>query len=168
MALLVNKTNARPLVLSTSSSIFVRHASSTEIPDTTSGFRAYNREAALQMQAVSQLVTSGYVQADQYPAMDEMLGLPPRDLAILATLHEAVGGFTFAETDRAAGALAVAVASGLFGSAGEARRAIAQGGLSINDERMAAADSPVPEPIADEWLLVRFGKRRLVVGRRAG
>ncbi len=31
----------------------VRHASATEIPDTTSGFRAYNREAALQMQAVS-------------------------------------------------------------------------------------------------------------------
>jgi glycosyltransferase involved in cell wall biosynthesis len=31
----------------------VRHASSTEIPDTTSGFRAYNREAALQTQAVS-------------------------------------------------------------------------------------------------------------------
>ncbi len=31
----------------------VRHASSTEIPDTTSGFRAYNREAALQMHAVS-------------------------------------------------------------------------------------------------------------------
>jgi glycosyltransferase involved in cell wall biosynthesis len=31
----------------------VRQASSTEIPDATSGFRAYNREAALQMQAVS-------------------------------------------------------------------------------------------------------------------
>jgi glycosyltransferase involved in cell wall biosynthesis len=31
----------------------VRHASSTDLPDTTSGFRAYNREAALQMQAVS-------------------------------------------------------------------------------------------------------------------
>jgi len=31
----------------------VRQASSTEIPDTTSGFRAYNREAALQMQVVS-------------------------------------------------------------------------------------------------------------------
>jgi glycosyltransferase involved in cell wall biosynthesis len=31
----------------------VRQASATEIPDTTSGFRAYNREAALQMQAVS-------------------------------------------------------------------------------------------------------------------
>jgi glycosyltransferase involved in cell wall biosynthesis len=31
----------------------VRQASGTEVPDTTSGFRAYNREAALQMQAVS-------------------------------------------------------------------------------------------------------------------
>jgi glycosyltransferase involved in cell wall biosynthesis len=31
----------------------VRQASSTEIPDTTSGFRAYNREAALQVTAVS-------------------------------------------------------------------------------------------------------------------
>ena len=31
----------------------VRQASGTHIPDTTSGFRAYNREAALQVQAVS-------------------------------------------------------------------------------------------------------------------
>jgi glycosyltransferase involved in cell wall biosynthesis len=31
----------------------VRQASATDIPDTTSGFRAYNREAALQLQAVS-------------------------------------------------------------------------------------------------------------------
>jgi glycosyltransferase involved in cell wall biosynthesis len=31
----------------------VRQASSTDVPDTTSGFRAYNREAALQVQAVS-------------------------------------------------------------------------------------------------------------------
>ena len=31
----------------------VRQASQTEVPDTTSGFRAYNREAALQMQVVS-------------------------------------------------------------------------------------------------------------------
>jgi glycosyltransferase involved in cell wall biosynthesis len=32
----------------------VRQASSTDVPDATSGFRAYNREAALQVQAVSQ------------------------------------------------------------------------------------------------------------------
>jgi glycosyltransferase involved in cell wall biosynthesis len=31
----------------------VRQASATQVPDTTSGFRAYNREAALQVQAVS-------------------------------------------------------------------------------------------------------------------
>ncbi len=31
----------------------VRQASNTQVPDTTSGFRAYNREAALQMQVVS-------------------------------------------------------------------------------------------------------------------
>jgi glycosyltransferase involved in cell wall biosynthesis len=34
-------------------SAVVRRASGTGVPDTTSGFRAYNREAALQMQAVS-------------------------------------------------------------------------------------------------------------------
>src|ERR671939_608978 len=34
-------------------SAIVRRASGTEVPDTTSGFRAYNREAALQMTVVS-------------------------------------------------------------------------------------------------------------------
>jgi glycosyltransferase involved in cell wall biosynthesis len=34
-------------------SAVVRRASNTNVPDTTSGFRAYNREAALQMQVVS-------------------------------------------------------------------------------------------------------------------
>ncbi|GAC1322773.1 MAG: glycosyltransferase family 2 protein [Thermoleophilaceae bacterium] len=34
-------------------SAVVRRASETEVPDTTSGFRAYNREAAIQMQVVS-------------------------------------------------------------------------------------------------------------------
>ena len=34
-------------------SAVVRRASGTNVPDTTSGFRAYNREAALQMQVVS-------------------------------------------------------------------------------------------------------------------
>ncbi len=34
-------------------SAVVRRASGTNVPDTTSGFRAYNREAALQLQVVS-------------------------------------------------------------------------------------------------------------------
>jgi tyrosyl-tRNA synthetase len=58
------------------------------------------------------------------------------------------------------------VASGTFSSNGEARRAIAQGGLSINDERVKSPDAPVPEPIDGRWLVVRVGKKRLRVGRR--
>jgi tyrosyl-tRNA synthetase len=92
---------------------------------------------------------------------------PVRDPEVLATLHASVGGFSFTDADVGGGALAVAVASGLYASAGEARRAIAQGGLTINGERVSAIDAPVPEPIAGEWLVVRAGKRRLAVGRRA-
>jgi tyrosyl-tRNA synthetase len=90
---------------------------------------------------------------------------PIRDPAVLATLHGAVGGFDFTDADLAGGPLAVALASGLFGSAGEARRAIAQGGLTIGNERMAALDAAVPAPIDGEWLVVRAGKRRMAVGR---
>jgi glycosyltransferase involved in cell wall biosynthesis len=45
--------SARKKLLQRLGSWVVRQASSTRIPDTTSGFRAYNREAALQMQVVS-------------------------------------------------------------------------------------------------------------------
>ncbi|HYX12104.1 MAG TPA: hypothetical protein VE817_08985, partial [Candidatus Acidoferrum sp.] len=62
--------------------------------------------------------------------------------------------------------LAIALASGLFASSGEARRAIAQGGLTIDDKRITATDAAVPPPIDGDWLVVRAGKRRLAVGRR--
>src|SRR4051812_2211627 len=91
---------------------------------------------------------------------------PIRDPAVLATLHDDVAGFPFTDADLAGGSLAIALASGLFTSNGEARRAIQQGGLTIGDERVAAVDAPVPQPIDGEWLVVRAGKRRLVVGRR--
>ena len=91
---------------------------------------------------------------------------PIRDPAVLATLHGSVGGFGFSDADLAGGPVAVALASGLFGSAGEARRAISQGGLTIGDERVASLDAPVPAPIDGEWLVVRAGKRRMVVGKR--
>jgi tyrosyl-tRNA synthetase len=93
-------------------------------------------------------------------------GKPIRDPAILATLHDAVGGFELSDADLTGGPLSVAMASGLFASQGEARRAIAQGGLTIGDERVSAIDSPVPPPVDGEWLVVRAGKRRLAVGRR--
>jgi tyrosyl-tRNA synthetase len=95
-------------------------------------------------------------------------GEPIRDVEVLATLHDAVAGFTFTDADLAGGPLAVATASGLFASGGEVRRAIAQGGLTVGEERITALDGPVPAPVAGEWLVVRAGKRRLAVGRRAG
>jgi tyrosyl-tRNA synthetase len=91
---------------------------------------------------------------------------PITDPAVLATLHDSVGGFEFTDRDVAAGTFGIAVASGLFSSAGDARRTINQGGLTINDQRLPSGDDPVPAPIAGEWLVVRAGKRRLAVGRR--
>src|SRR4051812_50053447 len=66
----------------------VRQASQTKVPDTTSGFRAYNREAALSIQVVSKdtytletiiqagkmLVAGGHVPG---PANPKLRGLPP-------------------------------------------------------------------------------------------
>jgi tyrosyl-tRNA synthetase len=91
---------------------------------------------------------------------------PIRDPAVLATLHETVGGFEYTDEDVSGGGLGIALASGLFGSRGEARRTIDQGGVSINDVRLVADDATVPPPIDGEWLIVRAGKRRLAVGRR--
>jgi tyrosyl-tRNA synthetase len=92
---------------------------------------------------------------------------PIQDPAVLATLHEAVAGFSFSDADVAAGPLAIAIASGLFASGGDARRTIAQGGLTIGEARVAGLETAVPAPVAGEWLVVRAGKRRLAVGRRA-
>jgi tyrosyl-tRNA synthetase len=91
---------------------------------------------------------------------------PIRDPAILETLHASVAGFSFNNADLAAGPLGIALASGLFGSGGDARRTIAQGGLTIGDERISDVAARVPEPIDGEWLVVRAGKRRMAVGRR--
>jgi tyrosyl-tRNA synthetase len=91
---------------------------------------------------------------------------PIEDPAVLATLHEAVDGFMFTDEDTRSGLVPLLVASGTFASNGEARRAIQQGGVTINSERLAAADVAVPDPIAGEWLVVRVGKKRLRVGRR--
>ena len=92
---------------------------------------------------------------------------PIRDPEILSTLHGEVDGFTFSESDVTAGLVPLLVGSGTFASNGEARRTITQGGVTINDERVTAPDARVPDPLHGEWLVVRVGKRRLRVGRRA-
>ena len=87
---------------------------------------------------------------------------------MLATLHRAGDGFAFTPADVEAGPAAFLVSTGTFASKGEARRAIAGGGVTINDRRLTDADTALPPPIANEWYVVRVGKRRVRVGRRAG
>jgi tyrosyl-tRNA synthetase len=94
-------------------------------------------------------------------------GGPIDDPAVLATLHRDADGFSFAPADAAAGPIDFLVASGSFASKGEARRAIAGGGVTINDRRLTDQDTSLPEPVAGEWYVVRLGKRRVRVGRRA-
>jgi tyrosyl-tRNA synthetase len=92
---------------------------------------------------------------------------PVTDPAVLAAMYDVLDHVDLTPADVATGALAVAIASGLFNSNGEARRAISQGGFSINGSRVAAADDPVGAPVAGEWLLLRAGRKRLSVGRLA-
>jgi tyrosyl-tRNA synthetase len=90
---------------------------------------------------------------------------PLEDPDVLQILWQEPEGFRFTGDETV---LAVAVASGLYSSNGEARRAIAQGGFSINGDRAADPAAPVPEPIAGEWLVLRHGRKQLRVGRRHG
>ena len=92
-------------------------------------------------------------------------GAPITDPEVLATLHRETGGFSFTD-GVGAGLLDVLVASGIFASRGEARRMIQNGGVSVNDARVADPDAAIPTLLGGEWLVVRVGKRKLHVGRR--
>jgi len=94
-------------------------------------------------------------------------GQPVRDLDVLDVLFEELDHFEFGDEELRMGAHGLAVASGLYPSRSEARRQIEQGGLSINDERVTALDAPVPEPIGGRYLVLRAGRKRLLIGRRA-
>ena len=85
------------------------------------------------------------------------------DPEVLASLHAATEGFSFAGGGTVVSVLAGA---GLVASNGEARRLIAGGGVTVNGARVTDPDH-VPEPVAGEWLDVRLGKRRREIGRLA-
>ena len=87
---------------------------------------------------------------------------------MLETLHRTADRFDWLHTDAAAGPVEFLVATGAFASKGEARRAIAGGGVTVNDRRLTDGDAALPVPIAGEWYVVRLGKRRVRVGRRTG
>ena len=88
-----------------------------------------------------------------------------QDPGVLATLQRAGDGFTFTDADVEAGPIGFLVSSGSFASKGEARRAIAGGGVTINDARLADPSGGLPPPLHGEWYVVRLGKRRVRVGR---
>jgi tyrosyl-tRNA synthetase len=90
---------------------------------------------------------------------------PIRDIDVLDVLFDNVDHFEFTAEDLAGGALRIAVASGQYTSNGEARRAIVQGGLSINDERVKAPEDAVPASIGSRYLVLRAGKKGLRIGR---
>ncbi|HEX8940695.1 MAG TPA: tyrosine--tRNA ligase [Candidatus Limnocylindrales bacterium] len=91
---------------------------------------------------------------------------PVTDPEVLEVLHGAVDSFDFGASELSLDALGLAVASGLYASKAEARRAIAQGAYSINGARVAAAEDPLPEPVAGRYLVLRSGRRTVRIGRR--
>ena len=91
-------------------------------------------------------------------------GAALRDTDVLEVLFKELPSWEFSDGD-VADALAAAVAAGLYPSRSEARRQIAQGAFSINDERIVEG-ARVPDPIAGRYLVLRAGKKRLVIGRR--
>jgi tyrosyl-tRNA synthetase len=89
------------------------------------------------------------------------------DPAVLRSLYEGSGGFTFDPGTLAAGTAVLLAEAGIFPSRGEARRTVAAGGVTVNGTRVTDP-AFVPEPIAGEWLDVRIGKRRREIGRKVG
>jgi tyrosyl-tRNA synthetase len=113
--------------------------------------------------------THGEATAAQAEADSEALfsGRSIEDPAALLTLFESTGGFTFASSSASAGIAALLADAGVLASRGEARRLIANGGVTVNGERVTDP-ATVPELVAGEWLDVRIGKRRREIGRQVG
>jgi len=91
-------------------------------------------------------------------------GQPLRDPEVLDVLYGNVPSWEFDDEDLRGDPASVAVASGLYPSRSEAMRQIKQGGYSINDERVT--DGVLPQPIDGRYLVLRAGKKRLLIGRR--
>jgi tyrosyl-tRNA synthetase len=91
-------------------------------------------------------------------------GEPVTDPEVLDVLFRDVAGYVW--DGAGVDLVTLAVDSGLFTSKGEARRAITQGGMSVNGIRVASADEQLPDPVAGRYHLLRQGRKRLVVVRR--
>lgn len=89
---------------------------------------------------------------------------PVTDPDVLDVLFTEVGGHAW--DGEGSDPVSLAVDAGLYPSRSEARRAIAQGGFSVNGIRIAGPEQPLPDPIAARYHLLRAGRKRLVVVRR--
>ncbi|MCY7419025.1 MAG: tyrosine--tRNA ligase [Chloroflexi bacterium] len=89
---------------------------------------------------------------------------PVADAEVLDVLYREVAGYAWSGEGK--DLIGLSVDSGLFTSKGEARRAIAQGGMSVNGIRVASVDDALPQPVAGRYHLLRHGRKRLVVVRR--
>jgi tyrosyl-tRNA synthetase len=90
---------------------------------------------------------------------------PVDDPAVLDILHQEVGGFALTPDGEPVGPLELLVSSGLASSRSEARRALQQGGVTVNGQRLGSAEDVVPDRIAGRYLVVRLGRKRLSIGR---
>ena len=94
----------------------------------------------------------------------ELATLPP---AQLAELHRELEPWTWPASEPPPTVLDLALASGAYASRGEARRGIQQGGLTVNDVRTTDPGVAPPQAIGGEFYVVRVGKKRTLIGRRA-
>jgi tyrosyl-tRNA synthetase len=111
--------------------------------------RAHGEAAAAQAEADSAALFSGAA---------------IQDPAVLQSLYDSTGGFTFTPDSLGDGIAALLADAGVLASRGEARRLISGGGVTVNGSRVADA-AEVPELVDGEWLDVRIGKRRREIGR---
>jgi tyrosyl-tRNA synthetase len=114
--------------------------------------RVHGREAAHEAERQSRQVFSGGLlalnEADFRAAIAELPRAPlPASAAVTAA--------------------ATALAAGAVSSNGEARRLIAQGGLYVNDIRVAAVDDLLPEPVHGRFWVMRTGKKNVRIVERA-
>jgi tyrosyl-tRNA synthetase len=93
-------------------------------------------------------------------------GEPVLDPDILDVLYDALDHYEFGDEIASFSALDVALASGLVPSKSEGRRLIQQRGLSINGDKVADSADPLPRLVDGRYLVLRAGKKRLVIARR--
>jgi len=93
-------------------------------------------------------------------------GEPIVDPSVLDVLYDAIDHYEFGPEIAESTALDLAVASGLVASKSEGRRLVEQGGLSVNGNRVSASDGAIPDLIDGRYLVLRAGKKRLLIARK--